>query len=88
MVCPIFGASGTSAAKLRKRFPWLLEGTDFYDGGHVICNRTAAAVRPAVRPAGGIPAMVAAPRVTTAEQLLLPATLNGTPHLELFEGAL
>jgi hypothetical protein len=31
-----------SAAKLRARLPWLLEGTDFYDGGHVVCNHTDA----------------------------------------------
>ena len=37
-------AECASAATLRERFPWLLEGTDFYDGGHVICNRTAATV--------------------------------------------
>ena len=33
-------AECASAAKLRERFPWLLEGTDFYDGGRVVCNHT------------------------------------------------
>jgi len=27
-----------TAALLRERFPFLLEGTDFYDGTHVVCN--------------------------------------------------
>ena len=35
-------AECTSAAQLRKKFPWLLEGTDFYDGSHVVCNHTSA----------------------------------------------
>ena len=28
-------------AKIQQRMPWVMEGTDFYDGSHVICNRTA-----------------------------------------------
>ena len=35
-------AECASAAQLRRMFPWLLEGTDFYDGGHVVCNHTNA----------------------------------------------
>jgi hypothetical protein len=30
------------AARLRARFPFMLEGTDFYDGTHVVCNHTGA----------------------------------------------
>ena len=30
----------SNAASLRARFPFLLEGTDFYDGTHVVCNHT------------------------------------------------
>ena len=31
-----------TAARLRKRFPFLLEGTDFYDGTHVVCNNATS----------------------------------------------
>ena len=31
------------AASLRQQFPFLLEGTDFYDGTHVVCNHTGLA---------------------------------------------
>eukprot|EP00935_MAST-01C_sp_MAST-1C-sp1_P000831 g831.t1 len=32
------------ASQMRKQLPYLLEGTDFYDGTHVVCNSTAAAL--------------------------------------------
>lgn len=35
-----------TAARLRGRFPFLLEGTDFYDGTHVVCNNNTLAVPP------------------------------------------